>query len=153
RTRAAARPGRATPRPSREQAANPDLPPCSGQRRGLVEDGSVTTDASGAAPEPQAVIAPLTGAAIFLVVVINPGEDNVDTVRDLCADLAGLVRAVGFRDLEGHLSCVTGFGAAGWDRIAGTDRPAGLHSFREMKAGPGPAVANPGDPTGHHRAR
>jgi putative iron-dependent peroxidase len=112
----------------------------------------VTTDASGAAAEPQAVIAPLTGAAIFLVVVINPGEDNVDTVRDLCADLAGLVRAVGFRDLEGHLSCVTGFGAAVWDRIAGTDRPAGLHSFREIKAGPRHAVATPGDVLFHIRA-
>ena len=71
------------------------------------------------------MIAPLTGAAIFLVVVLNPGEDNAQAVRDLCADMAGLVRAVGFRDLQGHLSCVTGFGAAGWDRIAGTDRPAG----------------------------
>jgi putative iron-dependent peroxidase len=119
---------------------------------GVVEDGPVTTDASGAAPEPQAVIAPLTGAAIFLVVVLNPGEDSVETVRDLCADLAGLVRAVGFRDLEGHLSCVTGFGAAGWDRIAGTDRPAGLHSFREIKAGPRHAVATPGDVLFHIRA-
>jgi len=119
---------------------------------GVVEDGPVTTDASGVAPEPQAVIAPLTGAAIFLVVVLNPGEDSVETVRDLCADLAGLVRAVGFRDLEGHLSCVTGFGAAGWDRIAGTDRPAGLHSFREIKAGPRHAVATPGDVLFHVRA-
>jgi porphyrinogen peroxidase len=112
----------------------------------------VTTDASGAAPEPQAVIAPLTGAAIFLVVVIDPGEDNADAVRDLCADLAGLIRAVGFRDLEGHLSCVTGLGAAAWDRVAGTDRPAGLHSFREIKAGPRHAVATPGDVLFHIRA-
>ena len=87
----------------------------------------MSTDASSTAPEPQAVIAPLTGAAIFLVVVLNPGDNNAQAVRDLCADMAGLVRAVGFRDLQGHLSCVTGFGAAGWDRIAGTDRPAGLH--------------------------
>ena len=112
----------------------------------------MTTDASSAVPEPQAVIAPLTGAAIFLVVVLNPGEDSAEAVRDLCADLAGLVRAVGFRDLEGHLSCVTGFGAAGWDRITGTDRPAGLHSFREIRAGPRHAVATPGDVLFHLRA-
>jgi len=112
----------------------------------------VTTDASSAAPEPQAVIAPLTGAAIFLVVVLSPGEDSAEAVRDLCEDLAGLVRAVGFRDLEGYLSCVTGFGAAVWDRIAGTDRPAGLHSFREIKAGPRHAVATPGDVLFHIRA-
>jgi len=112
----------------------------------------VSTDASSTAPEPQAVIAPLTGAAIFLVVVLNPGDNNAQAVRDLCADMAGLVRAVGFRDLQGHLSCVTGFGAAGWDRIAGTDRPAGLHSFREISAGARRAVATPGDVLFHIRA-
>src|SRR5215467_10528303 len=133
-------------------AGNADLPPCSRCRRPVVEDGPVATNASNAVPEPQAVIAPLTGAAIFLVVVLNPGEGSVEAVRGLCADLAGLVRAVGFRDLEGHLSCVTGFGAAGWDRIAGTDRPAGLHPFREIKAGPRHAVATPGDVLFHIRA-
>jgi porphyrinogen peroxidase len=112
----------------------------------------VTTETGNAAPEPQAVIAPLTGAAIFLVVVLGPGEASVDAVRDLCADLAGLVRAVGFRDLDGHLTCVTGFGAAIWDRIAGTDKPAGLHPFREIKAGPRHAVATPGDVLFHIRA-
>ena len=106
----------------------------------------------GAAPEPQAVAAPLTGAAIFLVVEITPGEDSLATVRDLCADLAGLVRAVGFRDLDGHLTCVAGFGAAAWDRIAGTDKPAELHPFREIEAGPRHAVATAGDVLFHIRA-
>ena len=122
------------------------------RRRGLVEDGPVTTDESGATPEPQAVIAPLTGAAIFLVVELNPGEDSAEAVRDLCADLAGLVRAVGFRDLEGHLSCVTGFSSAAWDRISGTDTPSGLHPFREINAGPRHAVATRGDVLFHIRA-
>ena len=112
----------------------------------------MTTDTGGAAPEPQAVIAPLTGAAIFLVVVLAPGEDSAAAVRALCADLAGLVRAVGFRDLDGYLSCVTGFGAAVWDRIAGTDKPAGFHSFKEIKAGSRHAVATPGDVLFHIRA-
>ena len=62
---------------------------------GTVEDGRVTTDTGGGAPEPQAVIAPLTGAAIFLVVVLAPGEDSAATVRALCADLAGLVACRG----------------------------------------------------------
>ena len=65
------------------------------------------------------MLSPLTKAAIFLVVVVRPGPDNADAVRGLCGDLAGLVRAVGFRDLEGFLTCVTGFSAATWDRLAG----------------------------------
>src|SRR5436309_7424790 len=46
-----------------------------------VEDRRVTTDTRGAAPEPQAVIAPLTGAAIFLVVESTPGEATAATER------------------------------------------------------------------------
>ena len=118
----------------------------------LEPQAVISSFTRGAPPEPQAVASPLTGAAIFLVVVLAPGEDSVATVRDLCADLAGLVRAVGFRDLDGHLTCVTGFGAAVWDRIAGTDKPAELHSFREIKAGPRHAVATVGDVLFHIRA-
>jgi porphyrinogen peroxidase len=113
----------------------------------------VTTDAAGpAGAEPQAVLSPLTKAAIFLVVVVRPGTDNADAVRGLCGDLAGLLRAVGFRDLEGFLSCVTGFSAAAWDRLAGGPRPAGLHPFRELRSGPRHAVATPGDVLFHIRA-
>jgi porphyrinogen peroxidase len=113
----------------------------------------VTTDASGPVDaEPQAVLSPLTKAAIFLVAVVPPGPDNADAVRGLCADLAGLVRAVGFRDLEGYLSCVTGFSAAAWDRLAGGPRPAGLHPFRELRSGSRHAVATPGDVLFHIRA-
>jgi porphyrinogen peroxidase len=113
----------------------------------------VTTEAAGSdGVEPQAVLSPLTVAAIFLVAVVNPGSDSADAVRGLCGDLAGLVRAVGFRDLEGYLSCVTGFGAEAWDRLAGPPRPAGLHPFREILAGPRHAVATPGDLLFHIRA-
>ena len=107
--------------------------------------------------EPQPVASPITGAAIFLVVTIGPGPQHADTVRGLCADLAGLIRAVGFRDLDGHLTCVTGFGAQAWDRLApasvtGAQRPAGLHPFREIRAGQRHAVSTPGDMLFHIRA-
>jgi len=113
----------------------------------------VSTDAAGAAgAEPQAVLSPLTGAAIFLVVVVRPGPDNADTVRGLCGDLAGLVRAVGFRGTEDYLTCVAGLSASAWDRLVGGSRPAGLHPFIELRSGPRYAPATPGDLLFHIRA-
>lgn len=41
----------------------------------------------------QAVVAPLTRDAIFIVVTVNPDARSRETVRDLCADLAALIRA------------------------------------------------------------
>jgi putative iron-dependent peroxidase len=99
----------------------------------------------------QPVTAALTPAAIFLVVILEPGAEAA--VRGLCADLAALVRAVGFRDLDGDLSCIMGFGAAVWDRLFGLPRPAELHPFREFRAGARHAVATPGDLLFHIRAR
>jgi putative iron-dependent peroxidase len=116
------------------------------------KDGLVTSNAADPAAEPQAVVAPLTGAAIFLVVLIEPGANSENAVRDLIGDLPGLVRAVGFRDLEGFLSCVTGLGPAAWDRLTGMRRPAGLHPFREIRAGSRHAVGTAGDVLFHIRA-
>jgi len=101
----------------------------------------------------QPVAAPLTRAAIFLVVTINPGVDNLAPVRSLCADLAALLRAVEFRDLEGGLSCVLGFGSDAWDRLFGSPRPAELHVFREIRAAARHAVSTPGDLLFHIRAK
>ncbi len=129
----------------------------------MRKDERVSTDASAAAvpaqpaepplpAEPQAVVAPLTKAAIFLVAVVSPGAASADAASDLCADIAALVRAVGFRDLNGRLTCVTGFGAAAWDRLIGLPRPGELHPFRELQAGSRHAVSTPGDLLFHIRA-
>src|SRR5579863_4181492 len=101
----------------------------------------------------QAVDAPLTRAAIFLVATLHPGSENRATVRSLCGDLAALVRAVEFRDLEANLSCVVGFGSDAWDRLFGQPRPAELHVFREIRAGARHAVSTPGDFLFHIRAK
>src|ERR1700723_3804311 len=101
----------------------------------------------------QAVAAPLTRAAMFLVVALKPGSDNAATLRSFCGDVAKLVRAVEFRDLEAGLSCVMGFGSAVWDRLFGTPRPAELHPFREIHAGARHAVSTPGDVLFHIRAK
>src|SRR5271169_2635244 len=101
----------------------------------------------------QPVAAPLTRAAIFLVATLNPGSDNRATLRSFCGDFASLLRAVEFRDLEGGLSCVMGFGSEAWDRLFGPPRPAELHPFREIRAGGRHAVSTPGDLLFHIRAK
>jgi putative iron-dependent peroxidase len=105
------------------------------------------------APVPQPVVQALTRAAIFLVATVPADPDNRAAVRSFCGDLAALVRAVGFRDIEANLSCVMGIGSDAWDRLFGQPRPAQLHPFREIKAGLRHAVATPGDLLFHIRAR
>ena len=102
---------------------------------------------------PQPVATPLTRAAIFLVVTINPGAGNRAIIRTFCTDLSALVRSVGFREQEGTLSCVVGFGSDAWDRLFGKPRPAELHRFREIRAGERQAVSTPGDMLFHIRAQ
>jgi porphyrinogen peroxidase len=100
---------------------------------------------------PQPVVAQLTRAAIFLVVTIKSEPECDTVVRTLCGDLAALLRAVGFRDLEGRLSCVMAFGSDAWDRFFGEPKPKDLHPFREIR-GRHHAVATPGDILFHIRA-
>jgi putative iron-dependent peroxidase len=102
--------------------------------------------------DPQPVGAPLTRAAIFLVVTVNPGAAAETAVRALCADLAGLLRSVGFRGPDERLSCIMAFGSDVWDRLFPAPRPAELHPFQEIVAGPRHAVATPGDLLFHIRA-
>jgi putative iron-dependent peroxidase len=104
-------------------------------------------------PVSQLVVQNLTRAAIFLVATINPGVTSRAAIRSFCGDLPGLVRAVGFRDIEGNLSCVMGVGSDAWDRLFGQPRPAELHPFREFKAGSRHAVATSGDLLFHIRAK
>jgi porphyrinogen peroxidase len=99
---------------------------------------------------PQAVLTPLTAAAIFLVVTVQPGAEPV--VRELLSDLSGLQRSVGFRAADRDLFCVAGIGSAVWDRLFGSPRPAGLHPFRELAGDRHTAVATPGDLLLHIRA-
>jgi len=101
----------------------------------------------------QPVAASLARFAIFLVVALNPGPDNRTALRSFCGDLAALLRAVGFRDLEAGLSCVLGFGSEAWDRLFGPPRPAELHPFREIRAAARVAVSTPGDLLFHIRAK
>ena len=104
-------------------------------------------------PLPQSVLAPLTRAAIFLVVTIKPDADSYATLRSFCGDLSGLIRAVEFRDIDAGLTCIAAFGSDTWDRLFGNPRPAELHPFREFRSGNRHAPATPGDVLFHIRAQ
>jgi porphyrinogen peroxidase len=120
----------------------------------MASDPTTAPVAAAATPGiAQPVAAPLARAAIFLVVNLNPGTDARAAVRSFCGDLAALLRAVGFRDIEAGLSCVMGIGSEAWHRLFGTPRPAELHPFREIRAGARHAIATPGDLLFHIRAK
>src|SRR4029077_19856510 len=76
-----------------------------GHRR-MELDPMTTPAAESSSPIPQPVTARLTRAAIFLVVTINPDADSGTKVRSLCADLAALLRAIGFREPAENLCCI-----------------------------------------------
>ncbi|MHA0289133.1 Dyp-type peroxidase [Mycobacterium sp. C3-094] len=99
---------------------------------------------------PQPVLAPLTPAAIFLVATIDDGGEQA--VHDALGDIAGLVRAIGFRDPSKHLSVVTSIGSAAWDRLFSGPRPVELHPFVALDGGRHRAPATPGDLLFHIRA-
>ena len=100
-------------------------------------------------PEPQPVLSPLTAAAIFLVLTIEP--DGEGAVRDLLGDWASLQRAVGFRAPNPPMACVAGIGSRAWDRLFSGPRPAELHPFRELTGAVHHAPATPGDLIFHVR--
>jgi putative iron-dependent peroxidase len=102
------------------------------------------------APEQQAVLTPLTEAAIFIVLIVDAG--SAEEVRGLLADVSGLTRSVGFRIPDGGLTCVVGLGSLMWDRLFAGSRPAGLHTFRQLSGSRHTAVATPGDLLLHIRA-
>lgn len=104
------------------------------------------------APVPQPIAAPLTPAAIFLVLTIRPDAASLDAVRDFLPDLSAFSRSIRFRDINRSLSCVLGIGAQAWDRLTGLLRPPGLHPFEEIRGAVHHAVSTPGDLLLHIRA-
>ncbi|HWD78102.1 MAG TPA: Dyp-type peroxidase [Kribbella sp.] len=99
----------------------------------------------------QGVLREPAKAAIFLVVDVRPGSEDV--ARDLLADVAGLTRAVGFRAPDDQLSCVVGIGSSMWRRLYQLPLPRDLHPFRGLSGTRHTAPATHGDLLFHLRAR
>jgi putative iron-dependent peroxidase len=102
--------------------------------------------------EPQSVDAPLSRSAVFLVVAIDDSDAAIQTVKDVLSDPGALVRSVGFRDLDGRLSCNIGIGSAAWDRLGFALRPAQLRPFSAIQGVAHDAPSTPGDLLFHIRA-
>lgn len=109
-------------------------------------DGGVRVDT---VPSVQPVTAPLTCAAIFLVVTIDEGGET--QVHDALADLPGMASAISFRDPTKQLSLVISIGSDAWDRLFTGPRPAELHPFVELVGPRHTAPATPGDLLFHIR--
>jgi porphyrinogen peroxidase len=111
------------------------------------------TDSADRVPiEPQSIVTPLSRAAVFLVLTIDPAERALGRVLEVISDIGGLTRAVGFRDLKGRLSCNVGIGSDAWDRLHRPQRPAQLRRFAEIRGPVHIAPATPGDLLFHIRA-
>lgn len=100
----------------------------------------------------QQVDAPLSRFAVFLVVTVTDGDAALARVREVVSGIDDLVKTVGFRDLNGHLSCVVGIGRDLWDRLSPRRRPIDLHAFAPVAGAVHAAPSTPGDLLFHIRA-
>ena len=100
----------------------------------------------------QSVDAPLSMAAIFLVVTVGTDNAALSKVASVLGELDDLVKNVGFRDLSGRLSCIAGIGAGLWNRLSPNRRPRELKPFAPIEGAAHSAPSSPGDLLFHIRA-
>jgi porphyrinogen peroxidase len=100
----------------------------------------------------QSIDAPLSVAAVFLVVTVAGEPAALAKVSEVLAGLDDLVKTVGFRDLGGKLSCVAGIGRDLWDRLNSGSRPKELKPFAPIEGTPHVAPSTQGDLLFHIRA-
>jgi porphyrinogen peroxidase len=100
----------------------------------------------------QSIDAPLSRAAIFLVVAATGGAAALAAIASVLDGLDDLVKTVGFRDLSGRLSCIAGIGRELWDRFLPDARPLELRPFASIEGPVHSAPSTPGDLLFHIRA-
>ena len=100
----------------------------------------------------QSIDAPLSRAAVFLVVTVASEQAAPAKVCTVLDGLDDLVKTVGFRDLSARLSCIVGIGRDLWDRLRLTGRPQELKRFEAIKGPVHTAPSTPGDLLFHIRS-
>jgi putative iron-dependent peroxidase len=102
--------------------------------------------------EPQYIDAPLSVSAAFLVLVINDGDQAMDTARSVVASTGDLIKDVSIRANRGLFTCNVGISHRVWQPLTGKPLPKELKPFQEFKGATHTAVATPGDLLYHIRA-
>jgi putative iron-dependent peroxidase len=100
----------------------------------------------------QSIDAPLSSAAVFLVVSVASGEAALSQVGSVLGGLDDLVKTVGFRHLSGRLSCIAGVGCDLWNRLRSGERPKELRPFAPIQGAVHTAPSTPGDLLFHIRS-
>jgi putative iron-dependent peroxidase len=100
----------------------------------------------------QSIDAPLSQAAIFLVVTVAPEQTALAKVCSVLGGLDDLVKTVGFRDLSGRLSCIAGIGSDLWGRLGSDRRPKELKPFAPITGAAHAAPSTAGDLLFHIRS-
>src|SRR5258708_15985637 len=81
----------------------------------------------------QSIDAPLSRAAVFLVVTVASEQAALAKVRSALVGLDDLIKTVGFRDLPARLSCIVGIGRNLSDRLYIDTRPHHLTPFASLE--------------------
>ena len=105
-----------------------------------------------AAGDTQGVDAPLSSAAIFLVVSVAPGASALTQACSILNGVDDLLKTAGFRDQDAKLSCIVGLGDAFWNRLASKAKPKELKPFAAIQGSAHNAPSTPGDVLFHIRA-
>ncbi|MBS0446913.1 MAG: Dyp-type peroxidase [Proteobacteria bacterium] len=100
----------------------------------------------------QSIDAPLSRAAVFLTLTVADGSEALRAVCDVLDGLDDLIKSVGFRDLNGRLSCIAALGSALWDRFEIGQRPQELRPFAVIEGATHTAPATAGDLFFHIRS-
>ncbi len=102
--------------------------------------------------EAQAIDAPLSGAAVFLVLAVTDAPTSLDTVRTTLASVADVLKNVSFRDRDAALSCTVGIGAGIWCALTRRPLPRELHPFPAVVGAQHTTPSTPGDLLLHIRS-
>jgi putative iron-dependent peroxidase len=100
----------------------------------------------------QSIDAPLSLAAVFLVVTVAREQSALAKVASVLDGLDDLIKTVGFRDLSARLSCIAGIGSDLWGRLGSGGRPKELKPFAPISGSVHAAPSTPGDLLFHIRS-